>query len=133
MPIIRYRVGDFVTRTLLPCSCERGLSRFLRFDGRESARIYLPNGRTAWAGKVADFVEGITMTAHYRIRQIGYTQFVFECTKKMNLTTEQATKIREMLSECAGQNVQMVVKVVDFIEPLPSGKRNWFLKEFVEN
>lgn len=133
MPMIRYRVGDYVTRTYKNCNCGRGLSRFLSFDGRESARIYLPGGRTKWAGRIADYIEGIRMSAHYRIRQKGYAEFVFECTKKMNLTQEQATAVERMLSDCAGQPIDFRIEIVDMIPPLPSGKRNWFLKEFREN
>lgn len=133
MPMIRYRVGDFVTRTYKKCSCGKGLSRFVRFDGRESAKIYLSGGRAKWAGRIADYIESISMSAHYRIYQKGYFEFVFECTKKMNLTDEQTAQIERMLAECAEQPIAFRVEFVDIIPPLPSGKRNWFLKEFVEN
>ncbi len=130
MPLIRYRIGDYIQRTYKRCDCGRGLSRFLNFEGRESAQITLRNGKTVWAGKVADYIEGLNMAAHYRIRQTGFNEFKFECTNKLRLSNEITNQIASMIEKLVGEEIHLESKNVEYIEPLPSGKRNWFLKEF---
>jgi phenylacetate-CoA ligase len=122
MPLIRYSIGDIVDLTEVPCACGRtGMRTFTSVMGRGADYVYCPDGR---------WFNGNAYTVRVREQPIRVHRFIQDEIDHLTLyivPAEGYTKKDEVdmlarLDKVADGLIKIDLKVVDQIDPLPSGK-----------
>jgi len=122
MPLIRYSLGDIGTLSDEQCSCGRGLPLMKIIDGRADDFLVLPSGKTISARNIGtlEYIDGI---ARCRIIQEQKDKIIVQIVKGRNFSQETIKQVREkILRGCLGEDVKIVVKLVEEIPKDKSGK-----------
>lgn len=133
MPRLRYLLGD--TATLSPdtvCSCGVTLPMIQSLDGREDAMFELPDGKLVHG----NFVNQLSRK-YQTIRQFQLVQTSTEHAElRLVLHVQgQLEEVEAFRKDVAGflPGVEVKAAVVDEIEPSPSGKFRYAVRQFDRN
>jgi phenylacetate-CoA ligase len=128
MPLIRYRIGDFVTR-VRPCACGRGSPIIQKIEGRNS------NILINEAGILFPLTVGWKLLqTPLSMQEILHFQFVQSLPGKISLqivpqhldkSTQVLTLLRETLTPFL-EDIELHIEIVPEIPLEPSGKRPRF-------
>ena len=131
MPFIRYELGDVGKPSDETCSCGRGLPLMESIDGRVSQFLSLYDEET---GKIIPVqaadpgVIGVVMDnvpqKTYRVYQETLEKITIEIEPRESYSEKNTQYILDYLDARIGKYVEIEVKLVDEIPPLPSGKRS---------
>lgn len=126
MPLIRYRLGDLVTKGSQSCRCGQPFSTITTLQGRMRDYFVLPDGRLIHPYEVA-FVAGTEHELAPWIREFQITQEREDCIV-MNVvpfykpSTEELAGIQKRTAAVLGPGVGFQVQFVQDIELQPNGK-----------
>ena len=131
-PLIRYQIGDVGIMTRQPCRCGRNSHRLLEVLGRETDFISTP-GR----GEIPSVS---TLQAFYGIENVRQFQIVQQRRDRLELrlvlagplTEDEEARISSIFRAKLGPEVSPHIRIVDRIDPHPSGKRAFVISELQE-
>jgi phenylacetate-CoA ligase len=127
-PFIRYRIGDQIS-ILDP---ERAKIYYngqiiTKIWGRNWDVIKLENGNILTGIGFATFVfAGLNVRA-YRVKKVGIMHIECELQKTELFSKEEENLIISEFKKQAGQECKVTVSYLEKFEPLPSGKKNYFI------
>ena len=121
-PLIRYRTGDAVTLSDAPCPCGRSLRSLTVSGGRMLDFVVTSQGR--WVGGVAFIytMRAIKGIVKFQVRQeqIGQVRVLLAVDKEF--PPGGIDQVRSVVGKRLGCDDEVLVELVDDIEPAPSGK-----------
>ena len=129
-PFIRYQTGDLVVPSPVPCVCGRPLPALKKIVGRKNETIRLRNGRLLIPALFPHFFKEIVEVRNFQVECIQRRVLEVKVVPAGRWSRRVARKIQESLQPIAGTGVEIRVRKVKKIEPLPSGKTQYVsLKE----
>jgi phenylacetate-CoA ligase len=133
MPILRYQIGDVAVLADRRCSCGRGLPLLDRLEGREADYV------VTRAGKL---ISGISLTDHFGVQVAGIAQlqiiqetvdrFRFRIVRDGAFGSDSLERLRELVYQRFGEEVEYECEYVERIPQEPSGKYRFCISK-VEN
>lgn len=127
MPFIRYQIGDVGRPSDDVCSCGRGLPLLSSIEGRtiEFLRVYdKQSGRVVPVSPaVFEISLGHLPLKHYRIYQESLKKIVVKAVKEKGYSQEHTNFLARYLRNYFGNDTMIEIEFVDYLPPLPSGKR----------
>jgi len=131
MPLIRYQIGDVGKPSNEFCACGRGLPLMKSIEGRASQLFRVLDKSS---GKIIPLDASVLMDyliihlksnlEGFRIIQESLDRVVVQVVKREGRLTNDSSFLIEQLGKYLGGEVQIIVEEVDFLPPLPSGKRS---------
>jgi phenylacetate-CoA ligase len=136
MPFIRYEIGDVGTPSLEICSCGRGLPMMESLEGRSSQFMAVydqESGKvvpvsTAAPGVISNILMHIPVES-YRIIQESLDKIVIQIVAGKDYSEKDTDFLVGQMHGYLGDRIAVEVVKVDFIPPLPSGKRSVFISK----
>jgi len=136
MPLIRYEIGDVGTLSREKCDCGRGLPLVESIEGRVSqfmAVLDKKSGRvvpvsTAGPGVFSGALMNVPLE-RYRIVQEDLERVTIIAVKGKGYASCHTDFIIDYLRKFLGDNISIEINFVDYIPPLPSGKRSVFVSK----
>ena len=127
MPFIRYKIGDVGRPSGDVCSCGRGLPLLSSIEGRtiEFLRVYdKQSGRIVPVSPgVFEISLGHLPLKHYRIYQENLKKIVVKAVKDKGYSQEHTDFLSRYVRNYFGDEIVIEIEFVDYLPPLPSGKR----------
>lgn len=127
-PLIRYQIGDVGIMTERVCSCGRNSLCLRKVLGREMDAILTPAGRII-RGVFASPFHGIAKVRQFQVVQRKLDQIDVRLVLAEPLNRDEEARIRSVFAERLGSEMTCQIKVVDYIDPLPSGKRAFVISQ----
>ena len=127
MPFIRYQIGDVGKPSDDVCSCGRGLPLMSSIEGRtmEFLRVYdKSSGRIIPVSPaVLEASLGYLPLKQYRIYQESLRKIIVKAVKGTAYSQEHTDFLTRYVRNYFGNDVIIDVEFVDYLPPMPSGKR----------
>jgi len=136
MPFIRYAIGDVGRPSDDVCSCGRGLPLMLSIEGRVSQFMAVFDKQlkrivpvsTAAPGPFSMVLMHVPIDS-YRIIQESLDRVVIKAVKGKGYLPKHTDLIVAHVRKFLGDNITVEVEFVDYLPPLPSGKRSVFISK----
>ena len=124
MPLIRYRLGDIVTRGPDRCRCGSPFTTLSSITGRTIDYFPLADGRLLHPHTIAAAVwsGGFAWMHQYQVIQERRDRVVMHVIPRRAPSREEVSKIERAGSDVVGPRVQFAVQLVEEIPDDPSGK-----------
>jgi phenylacetate-CoA ligase len=136
MPFIRYDIGDVGRPSDEACNCGRGLPLVSRIKGRVSQFMAVYDkrlGRVIPVSTAGPGVFGMPLMhmplERYRIIQESLDRVIVKAVKGEGYSQKHTDFLVEHVRKYLGDNITIDVEFVDFLPPLPSGKRSVFISK----
>lgn len=136
MPFIRYQIGDVGRPSDGDCGCGRGLPMMSSLKGRVTQYLAVYDPRSKHIVPVSATNPGVFSTAlkhvpidSYRIIQESLDEFLIKAVKRRGYTEEHTEQIKMILRRYLGDGISIDIEFVDYLPPLPSGKRSAFISK----
>jgi len=136
MPFIRYAIGDVGKPSDDVCSCGRGLPLMSSIEGRVSQFMAVYDKRLGRVVPVSTAAPGpfsmVLMHVpieNYRIIQESLDRVVIKAVKGKGYLPRHTDLIVEHVRKFLGDSITVDVEFVDYLPPLPSGKRSVFISK----
>jgi phenylacetate-CoA ligase len=136
MPFIRYAIGDVGRPSDEECKCGRGLPLMSSIDGRISQFMAVYDKRSGRIIPVSTASPGVfgsilmhTPIESFRIIQESLDTVVIKAVKGREYTHKHTDFLINNLHKYLGDNIAIKVEFVDYLPPLPSGKRSTFISK----
>lgn len=128
MPRLRYLLGDTAGFSAVRCACGRALPALTQPDGREEALFLLPDGTLVHGNFVCQLARQYTSVRQYQLLQTDRYNAVLQLVQARPDACELTAFYSAVASALPGIHIR--VKLVRRIEPLPSGKTPYALRQF---
>jgi phenylacetate-CoA ligase len=124
MPLLRYRLGDVVTRGREACACGKPYATIRAIQGRMLDYFPLPDGRMIHPYEIsAKFIfPDVPLVRQYQLLQERKDRVVLRMVPAPTATAEMMTTLRSRLAELLGPQVTVDILTVDSIAPDATGK-----------
>lgn len=134
MPLIRYKIGDMAVYTERKCSCGRGLPLLDSIVGRDTDVFKTRDGKIIDGIFFLHFI-GIVHNngaiSKFQLIQKSYDLIEIKVIIKNHELFVKAKKdIEGSFKKVMGNNCEIVWQEVEKINPLPSGKYRYTIREF---
>jgi phenylacetate-CoA ligase len=136
MPFIRYEIGDVGKPSLESCSCGRGLPMIESLEGRASQFMAVRDKDTGKIIPVSTAAPGIignllmyVPVNSYRIVQESLEKIVIQVVAGEEYSQKDTDFLVNHLNEYLRGRITVEVNKVDYLPPLPSGKRSVFISK----
>jgi len=133
MPLIRYAIGDVGTSTDNVCACGRGLPLMSSIEGRVSQFMAVYDRQLGRVVPVSTAAPGPFSMAlmqvpleSYRIVQESLDRVVIKAVKGKGYLPKHTDFIIAYFRKILGDNIAVEFEFLDYLPPLPSGKRSVF-------
>lgn len=142
MPFIRYKNGDIgIQHKKNSCSCNRGLSKIERIEGRESDIIITPSGKALslpsfYGTHILNSIRGIEQ---YQVIQESIDKIEIRIVTDQNFRQKDLNSLYGITKEYVGDQMSINIKKVPEIQPEENGKiklvkscvplEEWLLKD----
>ncbi len=127
-PRLRYIVGDVGVLSSSPCSCGRTLPVLEKIDGREDALLIGRGGMLVHGDLVAHILRPLKWVRAYQFRQHSpesATLFLVVMPGNELVKKDFMPALQDVFPE-----TEIKINEVDHIDPAPSGKMRYTLREF---
>ncbi|MCK4849766.1 MAG: phenylacetate--CoA ligase family protein [Phycisphaerae bacterium] len=128
-PLIRYQIGDVGIMTRRLCSCGRNSLRLREVSGREMDFISTPGGGRIHGAFGLSAFYGIEKVRQFQVVQRKLDRIDVRLVLAAALSKDEEARIRSVFRERLGPDVAFQIRIVDRIDPLPSGKRAFLVSE----
>lgn len=136
MPFIRYAIGDVGKISDDACKCGRGLPLMASIEGRVSQFMSVFDKRfgkiipvsTAGPGLFSGVLMYLPIE-RYRIIQESLNKITIIAVKGKNYSQKHTDLLIEHIRKFLGDNITLEIKFVNYLPPLPSGKRTVFISK----
>ena len=124
MPLLRYRLGDVVTRGGDACACGKPHATIRAVQGRMLDYFPLPDGRMIHPYEIsAKFIfPDVPLIRQYQLLQERKDRIVLRMIPAPTATPEMMATLRSRLAELLGPEVTVDFVTVDSIDPDATGK-----------
>lgn len=124
MPLIRFELGDIVTRGVDPCACGRPFGTIRAIQGRMVDYLRLPEGRLVHPFQVAATLRQRApgWIRQYRLVQDRRDRVTLSLVPFGELPGERSEAIRAAVAPILGPEVELKIAVVRELPLDPSGK-----------
>ena len=131
MPLIRYRLGDVVTRGAACCSCGEPYSTIRGVQGRMAQYIPLPTGRQVHVAELDDKIRGGTETwvTQYQFVQKQRDLIVVQAVPSEHPSADDLKEMKTALKSLVGRGMEIDIRLVDEIRISPGGKFELYISE----
>ena len=133
MPFIRYAIGDVGRCSDDVCGCGRGLPLISSIEGRVSQFMAVYDKKLKHVVPVSTAGPGLFGGAlmyvpleRYQIIQENLDRVVIRAVKGKDYSQKHTDFLIDHIHKYLGDNIKVDVEFVDYLEPLPSGKRSVF-------
>jgi phenylacetate-CoA ligase len=118
MPVIRYRLGDVVTRGPAPCRCGQPYATILTIEGRMPDYLPLANGRTVHAYHlyIALLDESRPWLGQCLITQERADRVVVEISHKAPPGPDDLARLRAVVQDTLGPGVEHEIRLAARLE-----------------
>jgi phenylacetate-coenzyme A ligase PaaK-like adenylate-forming protein len=129
MPFIRYDTQDVIERSQESPDSEIKLASFRQIIGRNSDILVTPSGKYLIVHTFTIFFEYFTEIVQFQVIQTkaDHVEILLVVNNKYDKKTEKA--IAEGLEDLIGRDVEIIIKTVNEIPVLPSGKRKFIVRD----
>jgi len=129
MPFIRYNIADVGKPTDEICNCGRGLPLMASVEGRISEFLTVYDKHTGKKVPLHPFTIGIGImdfmsVKEFRIIQESDERVIIKIIKGTGFTQTHTDLLYKHLQKYWGEGIKVEVDFVDYLPPLPSGKRS---------
>jgi phenylacetate-CoA ligase len=136
MPFIRYAIGDVGKPSDEACACGRGLPLMASIEGRISQFMAIYDKRlgriipvsTAAPGPISIALMQVPLES-YRIIQESLDRVLIIAVKGKGYSDKHTDFVIAYMRKLLGDNIKIEFEFVDYIPPLPSGKRSIFISK----
>jgi phenylacetate-CoA ligase len=133
MPFIRYAIGDVGKPSDEVCPCGRGLPIMKSIEGRVSQFMAVYDEKLGRVIPVSTAAPGLfggvlmhLPIEQFRIIQESLNKVVIKAVKRKRYSEEHTKFLINHIRKYLGDNIIIEIKFVDYLPPLPSGKRSIF-------
>lgn len=129
MPFIRYDTQDIIERSDIKNEFGIHLAAFKEIKGRNSDILVTPSGKFLIVHTFTIFFEYFTEIKQFQIIQYlpDHIKVLLVVNDQYNMTTEKI--IFSKLSDLIGENMIIEISKVSEIQPSPSGKRKFIIRD----
>ncbi len=128
VPFIRYDSQDYLNNQDKPCSCGRGLKTIKSIEGRDSDILITPKGKYLIVHNFTGYFEWIKSVEKFQIEQTKINEFTFRLKVNEKYSKEIENKIKDYWKNYIGDNVLIIINIVDEIPLTSSGKRRFLIR-----
>lgn len=125
-PFIRYQVGDICTLSSEKCLCGRGLVLITSIEGRRTDILTFSNGVTL-SGPAATLMFRDSTFLQYQLIQEDASTLVVNICKDDKTKNSDIDKTKQLLISHLGNEIQIIINIVDEIPPTKSGKQRFII------
>ncbi|SRR5579885_927454 len=123
MPLIRYRLGDIVTKGTETCRCGQPFSTIRAIQGRMIDYFLLPGGRIIHPYEITvPSLLGTGWIRQYQLIQEREDRIALRVVPSTTPTTQELTRLKQSVITVIGQGVEFDVILVPEIQFEPNGK-----------
>lgn len=123
MPLIRYRIGDVVTRGSAGCSCESAFGTISAIQGRMTDHFQLPDGRLLHPWKIIiSLFHDPKVVSEVQLLQETRSRVVVRIVPQRPITASELNVIRAGAAGLLGLGVTLDIQLVDRIPLEATGK-----------
>lgn len=124
MPIIRYQLGDIVTRGPTHCACGSPFSTLAAIQGRMNDYFPLPDGRRLHPYQIGSAVwtAAYEWMHQYQVVQETCHRVAMRIVPRRNPTGDEITAVTRAVGDVLGPEVEFTVDLVDDIHDEINGK-----------
>ncbi len=121
-PIIRYRTGDIVTLAQNPCACGRALSSVNIGGGRAVEFIVTKEGKWVVGYSFIYIARSIKGIVKFQVIQERIGEIRIRLAVDDRFPKEGVEQVKAKATQRLGGDDEIIVEIVDDIQPAPSGK-----------
>ena len=122
MPVIRYRTGDIVTLSDEPCPCGRTLSSIKISGGRIADFLVTDQGKWVVGYSFIYICRSVPGVVKFQVRQDRVGEVRVLLVTDSIFPADGEGRIKQAVRARLGSTDEIVVELVDDIQPSPSGK-----------
>lgn len=127
-PFIRYKIGDIGVLSARSCKCGRPFSMLESVEGRTFDLLIGVNGNRVLATFFTIYFRyNIKGIQKFQIEQEHLTKVKVNLVVNENFTIEEEKRIIYTIKTKLGEETNVQIERVDFIEPTSSGKYRWII------
>jgi len=123
MPFIRYRLGDCGWLSDFVCPCGRGLPLIRRIEGRVLEVLRTRDGRAISPILWRHVLKDVPEVKEFEVRQISMEEILLSVMLSRPLSESSEALLRHEMEKVFTPATRVIIKPVDAIPRLPSGKR----------
>jgi phenylacetate-CoA ligase len=128
-PFIRYDTQDYlVLNEQENCSCGRHFLNIKKIKGRDSDILKTPSGKYLIVENFVAYFEWITEVDQIQVVQEDFNKIIIKMMVNNSFNNEVLQKIQKYWNEYIGDNVNVLVEIVDEIKLTPTGKRRTLIR-----
>ena len=125
MPFIRYEIEDVGSWSRKPCKCGRPFPLLERIWGRTSDFIVTPDGKIIHGERITHLFYAVPEVAQFQVEQKTPHEIHVSFTLRPGLQGDPAERLRAMLRQALGSEIDFVIRMVGSIQRPPSGKHRF--------
>ena len=122
MPILRYRTGDIVTLSDAPCPCGRSLLRIKISGGRVAEFVVTTDGVWIPGYAFIYICRSVPGIVKFQVHQERQGEVRVLLATDGNFPPDGTRQVREAVRKRLKSDDEILVQLVDDIQPAPSGK-----------
>ncbi|MCJ7773994.1 MAG: hypothetical protein MUP22_12780 [Desulfobacterales bacterium] len=122
MPLIRFRLGDIVTKGAESCKCGQPFSTIYQIQGRATDYFLLPEGRLLHPWDLLDKVYTASWIRQYRLIQERQDRIILNIVPFENVPKQEIAAIEKTARKILGESVEFQIIFVPEIPFEPNGK-----------
>jgi phenylacetate-CoA ligase len=126
-PLIRYQVGDVAIQTKDKCSCGRNSQLLRKVSGRSSDFVTAINGSKIHGEYFSHILRVGDKVRQYTAIQKESDLMVIDIVLAEALSNQERQSILNSFRNNLGEEMRIEFNEVDYIPPLPSGKRRFVI------
>jgi phenylacetate-CoA ligase len=128
-PFIRYDTQDYlVLDDQKGCDCGRNLLKVKKIKGRDSDVLKTPSGKLLIVENFVAYFEWIKEVDQIQVVQEDINKIVIKMIVNKSFNNNVLQKIKNDWAEYIGDNVNVVIEIVDEIKLTPTGKRQTVIR-----
>jgi phenylacetate-CoA ligase len=122
MPLIRYDLGDVVTRSERVCSCGRAFQAVEQIEGRQVEGIRTPSGRQYGAAMLTHLLYGTGTILESQIVQDAVDHVTIEYVPSQRFSGDDMNEFQKLIRMHLPTELRVEFKAVDAVRRTVSGK-----------